>query len=404
MTAKLTDRAAAILNSAQREARTLRHDYVGTEHLLLALTAERGGLEAEVLAAVGVSSENVSLAVEALIAPGPQGNPTAHLQVELPLTPRAELARDEAGWMGQSQIEPEHLLLGLIREREGVAGQVLAQLGVTPERVRAEALKYRVLQMTIVERAVRPVRASAPWKRKRREELLAHLSAIFDVELAERRDPADAVQAAAERFGDPAELASELQSAVPWNERVTWAVERWLGWRAPESASRYLFRVAAILGTLLASVAGSAVLLATLLDGGGPSLTALWPGAALTAVVPLNVFVLGLLYFKIRDAHFGVFGMPRSRRVAALLSVAFGAFALIGSVAYLAVATNLWELLWSGTATGGGDVAQILLPSIAASLVLAVGAFVVARRHGPTEIRDTMWQCLDLGEPARESC
>jgi hypothetical protein len=113
---------------------------------------------------------------------------------------------------------------------------------------------------------------------------------------------------------------------------------------------------------------------------------------------------LGLLYFKIRDAHFGVFGMPRSRRVAALLSVAFGAFALIGSVAYLAVATNLWELLWSGTATGGGDVAQILLPSIAASLVLAVGAFVVARRHGPTEIRDTMWQCLDLGEPARESC
>jgi hypothetical protein len=388
MTAKLTDRAAAILNSAQREARTLRHDYVGTEHLLLALTAERGGLEAEVLAAVGVSSENVSLAVEALIAPGPQGNPTAHLQVELPLTPR----------------EPEHLLLGLIREREGVAGQVLAQLGVTPERVRAEALKYRVLQMTIVERAVRPVRASAPWKRKRREELLAHLSAIFDVELAERRDPADAVQAAAERFGDPAELASELQSAVPWNERVTWAVERWLGWRAPESASRYLFRVAAILGTLLASVAGSAVLLATLLDGGGPSLTALWPGAALTAVVPLNVFVLGLLYFKIRDAHFGVFGMPRSRRVAALLSVAFGAFALIGSVAYLAVATNLWELLWSGTATGGGDVAQILLPSIAASLVLAVGAFVVARRHGPTEIRDTMWQCLDLGEPARESC
>ena len=109
-----------------------------------------------------------------------------------------------------------------------------------------------MLQMTIVERAVRPVRATTSWKRKRREELLAHLTEIYDEEQAERNDPTAAVQAAARRFGDPAELAAGARSVGECVGTVWLLHGAGFAWRAPETVVRYAFRLAVQTLVLLA--------------------------------------------------------------------------------------------------------------------------------------------------------
>lgn len=155
-------------------------------------------------------------------------------------------------------IAPEHLLLGLVREETGVACQVLLNLGVRPNELRAEVLKIRLAQMQIVERTVRPVHGSTTRKRKIREELLAHLSAIYDQELARLHNPPAALKVAAERFGDSRELAQELEAALPYHERLSYFIEkpflRWFAWRAPESVAKYSLRQAVVTFCILAIV------------------------------------------------------------------------------------------------------------------------------------------------------
>src|SRR5579885_3292139 len=137
---RFTDRARSVVVLAQEEARLLNHNYIGTEHLLLGLIRESAGIAATALERLGVSLEVVRSRVEEIIGYG-GSSPRGHI----PFTPRAkkvlELSLREALQLGHNYIGTEHLLLGLIREGEGVAAQVLAQLGLDLALVRQELIQ-----------------------------------------------------------------------------------------------------------------------------------------------------------------------------------------------------------------------------------------------------------------------
>jgi ATP-dependent Clp protease ATP-binding subunit ClpC len=136
---RFTDRARHSVVLAQVEARMLNHNYIGTEHILLGLVHEGDGVAARALASLDVSLEAVRNRVEEIIGQG-QAEPTGHI----PFTPRAkkvlELALREALQLGHTYIGTEHLLLGLVREGEGVAAQVLVEVGADLGRVRRAVL------------------------------------------------------------------------------------------------------------------------------------------------------------------------------------------------------------------------------------------------------------------------
>ncbi|HET6477731.1 MAG TPA: ATP-dependent Clp protease ATP-binding subunit [Dehalococcoidales bacterium] len=134
---KFSERARRVLTIAQEEARQMNHSYIGTEHILLGLAREEEGVAAKVLTSLGVSLSKIRSAVEFISSRGERPSTG-----ETGLTPRAkrviELAIDEARQLVHNYIGTEHLLLGLLREGEGVAAGVLDSLGVTLERARAE--------------------------------------------------------------------------------------------------------------------------------------------------------------------------------------------------------------------------------------------------------------------------
>ena len=142
---KFTERARRVLTLAQEEAQRFNHNYIGTEHLLLGLVREGDGVAAKVLSNLGVELNKVRSAVEFIIGRGDRTT-----SGEIGLTPRAkrviELAVDEARRLNHSYIGTEHLLLGLVREGEGIAAGVLESLGVNLERVRGETT--RILSQT----------------------------------------------------------------------------------------------------------------------------------------------------------------------------------------------------------------------------------------------------------------
>ncbi len=137
---KFTDRARKVLTLAQEEATRFNHNYIGTEHLLLGLVHEGEGVAAKILSNLGVELNRVRSAVEFMIGRGDR-----MLVGEIGLTPRAkkviELAVDEARQLGHHYIGTEHLLLGLIREGEGVAAKVLDSFGVNLEKVRTQTIQ-----------------------------------------------------------------------------------------------------------------------------------------------------------------------------------------------------------------------------------------------------------------------
>ncbi len=139
---RFTDSARRVLAFAQEEARLLDHGYVGTEHLLLGLLRDAEFAAAITLQGMGVSFEQTRREVEATVGRG-KHEPTGHI----PFTPRAkkvlELALREALQMDSDVIGTEHLLLGLVREADGVAAVVLVRLGIDPLEVRAEVLRLR---------------------------------------------------------------------------------------------------------------------------------------------------------------------------------------------------------------------------------------------------------------------
>ena len=137
---RFTDRARRVVVLAQEEARMLNHNYIGTEHILLGLIHEGEGVAAKALEALNISLEAVRSQVEEIIGQGQQA-PSGHI----PFTPRAkkvlELSLREALQLGHNYIGTEHILLGLIREGEGVAAQVLVKLGADLNRVRQQVIQ-----------------------------------------------------------------------------------------------------------------------------------------------------------------------------------------------------------------------------------------------------------------------
>jgi len=139
---RFTDRARKVMSFARQEAERLNHDYIGTEHILLGLVKEGSGVAANVLENLDVDLEKVRLEVEKLVKPAPDvvtmGN--------LPFTPRAkkvlEYAMDEARALDHNYVGTEHLLLGLLREQEGLAAQVLMNLHLKLEDVRNEVMEF----------------------------------------------------------------------------------------------------------------------------------------------------------------------------------------------------------------------------------------------------------------------
>ena len=152
-----TERVRKVLAMARDEAGRLHHEYVGTEHLLLALLREGEGVGANVLQSLDVSPEDLTRLIEAVVTPGTTAR-TADAVV-LPYTSRAkkglELSMAEARDLEHSYVGTEHLLLGLLREEKGIAAQVLNEAGVRLDRARAETLRLHGTEAL-------PNRSSAP--------------------------------------------------------------------------------------------------------------------------------------------------------------------------------------------------------------------------------------------------
>ncbi|MCK4237464.1 MAG: AAA family ATPase, partial [Candidatus Krumholzibacteria bacterium] len=141
MNDKFTERVRKVIYLARDEANRLQHDYIGTEHLLLGIVREGEGIAARVLLKLDLDLEQIQQTIENVVK-STGGTLTLG---EIPLTPRAkrvlELSVEEARLLGHSYVGTEHLLLGLIREGEGVAARVLLELGVDRKRVREEIMK-----------------------------------------------------------------------------------------------------------------------------------------------------------------------------------------------------------------------------------------------------------------------
>jgi ATP-dependent Clp protease ATP-binding subunit ClpC len=189
---RFTDRARRVVVLAQEEARLLNHNYIGTEHLLLGLIHEGEGVAATALESLGMSLEAVRGQVEEIIGQG-QSAPTGHI----PFTPRAkkvlELSLREAKQLGHNYIGTEHILLGLIREGEGVAAQVLVKLGAGLDRVRQQVIHVLSGSAAAGMEAgarTRLVRMTVPEELRQAEEQLAQVrrekEAAIDAEDFER--------------------------------------------------------------------------------------------------------------------------------------------------------------------------------------------------------------------------
>ena len=138
---RFTERARKVIILAKEEAKRFNHDYIGTEHILLGLIKEGESVAAAVLQNLGLSLDTIRLEVEKLV----QFGPSTMVSGDIPFTPKAkkviELAMDEARRLGHNYIGTEHLLLGLIKEGEGVASHVLMNVGLDLNKVRAEVIK-----------------------------------------------------------------------------------------------------------------------------------------------------------------------------------------------------------------------------------------------------------------------
>jgi ATP-dependent Clp protease ATP-binding subunit ClpA len=164
---KFTERARKVLSLAQEEAQRFNHNYIGTEHLLLGLVREGDGVAARVLSNLGVELQGVRSTVEAMIGRGDR-----LVLGEIGLTPRAkkaiELAVDEARRLNHHYIGTEHVLLGLVREEEGIAAKVLNSLGVNLERVRTQTIQVLSRTSATHERAeAQPLGSQRHWVMQR---------------------------------------------------------------------------------------------------------------------------------------------------------------------------------------------------------------------------------------------
>ncbi|TVU32340.1 hypothetical protein EJB05_24065 [Eragrostis curvula] len=150
---RFTEKAIKVIMLAQEEARRLGHNFVGTEQILLGLIGEGTGIAAKVLKSMGINLKDARVEVEKIIGRG-----SGFVAVEIPFTPRAkrvlELSLEEARQLGHNYIGSEHLLLGLLREGEGVAARVLESLGADPNNIRTQAIHLYLFAILLVIRMV----------------------------------------------------------------------------------------------------------------------------------------------------------------------------------------------------------------------------------------------------------
>jgi hypothetical protein len=386
MVKDFSESAKEALRRAEQAARSMNHDFIGTEHILLGLIADESGACYGALKRLGVTPAQVRTEIESFVRRGPNvpAIPT------LPYTPRASKAIEqtgrEAALLQQALVGPEHLFVGLTLQPEGVAAKALLNLGLDLRQVRRAAIRIRLGQFKIVERVVRPVAVAVTYKRKMREEMLAHLTHLYEEELSQTHDPDTAMRQAALRFGEPAQLANQLKSSVTMGRRIGYAMERFYGWRAPESAERFCLRVARQLFVIMAAAIGVGVLGMILRDVGPASIwIVMRPAIALLIFLPASQFVLGVLYFRMRDALHGAFGKRRSASFAATMALLIIAATTTMILGYIVLAN------WNPS-----QAAAALAPSVAVAFGVGIFYFLMAGLRGPVEISDTIWACLDL--------
>jgi prophage maintenance system killer protein len=215
---RFTDRARRAVQLAQEEARRYQHNYVGTEHLLLGLIREDQGIAAKALESLGVSLEAAAAQVGEIIGQG-----KSPLAGHIPFTPRAkkvlELSLREALQLGHNYVGTEHLLLGLIREGDGVAAQVLVNLGAEHARVRDHVLRLLTGRSAADEQAgprSRLVRMTVPADLLDREEQLAEARRRKESAI----DAGDLDSAAALRDREKQLLADQLRREREWLDGV----------------------------------------------------------------------------------------------------------------------------------------------------------------------------------------
>ena len=198
---RFTDRARKVMGLARQEGQRVNHDYIGTEHVLLGLVQEGSGVAATVLKNLEIDLKKIRQEVERLVSNGT----TMVSPGQLPFTPRAkkvlELSLEEASALGHTYIGTEHLLLGLIRENEGIAAQVLMNLGTKLEDVREEVLELL---------APRGIHSVSP------EQALNGMEALVAAGVTGRAIARDIV---ARRPGDPPRLVADpvkLKTQLGW--------------------------------------------------------------------------------------------------------------------------------------------------------------------------------------------
>jgi ATP-dependent Clp protease ATP-binding subunit ClpA len=174
---RFTDRSRRVVVLAQEEARMLSHEYIGTEHILLGLIREHGGVAAQALESLGISEEAARQQVEEIVGRGQTGPAREHL----PFTPQGkkvlQLSLREAMALGHAHVGTEHILLGLIREDdEGAATRILNGLGVDPNRIRQQVI--RLVSARQIHQQPGTGRAGGRGKRKQLSDLRGQLDSV----------------------------------------------------------------------------------------------------------------------------------------------------------------------------------------------------------------------------------
>ena len=207
---RFTDRARKVMQLANQEAQRFNHEYIGTEHILLGLVSEGSGVAANVLKNLSIELRKVRREIEKIVQHGPGGERPP--KGRLPQTPRAQkvidYSIDEARRLGHNYVGTEHLLLGLLREEEGVASLVLMNLGLKLEEVRKEVLS--LLGQNLLKAAKPPTEAllvSEPEPVPTAETLIEKHLRRFRVQLRQ-----------AEEQKDAAVSAQDFEQAARWRD------------------------------------------------------------------------------------------------------------------------------------------------------------------------------------------
>jgi hypothetical protein len=242
--------------------------------------------------------------------------------------------------------------------------------------------------MIHVERVVRPIRSLESRKDRMREELLTHLTSIFDEELARLGDRDAALQEAFRRLGDPAALTRELQATAPRQEAMGVMFERWFRPRRGEPVLRYAFRLSGLLAAYCAIVyLGASIITVQLPEPARDWPQRMWIGAVFLLFVTALVFPLTLLYLKMRGALCRGRGVARSwlRAIAwalltGLVTLAFGLLMVLVSLGNLQVSLELM-FVWYPFA-----------------VALPISLAAAALYFGPAQLRHLEWVNLEIGQ------